>query len=206
MAKGNDDEIFDHSRRGMFFQRAPQIRRRILCAYAALRFNRKAPNPVVSRSRNDKQKLILKKNYARSVSFRPLARTFLAAHADDFTTSLFWLVHLRFETMAHGGDLVVLRTSKSRLRLTLRYCRQRPRQIFCSEMALIGMTEVQAERPPSCENCGCATVKVGKLSRLGSRPLINVYKCQPCRQIISITTAPFISDLRFRPEDVRSRE
>src|SRR6266581_7294579 len=71
---------------------------------------------------------------------------------------------------------------------------------------LIGMADVQAERPPSCENCGCATVKVGKLSRLGSRPLIKVYKCQPCRQIISITTAPFISDLRFRPEDVRSRE
>jgi hypothetical protein len=48
---------------------------------------------------------------------------------------------------------------------------------------------------PSCENCGCATVKVGKLSRLGLHPLINVYKCQPCRQIISITSAPFISDL-----------
>ena len=58
-------------------------------------------------------------------------------------------------------------------------------------MALIGMTEVQAERPPSCENCGCATVKVGKLSRLGSHPLINVYKCQPCRQVISITSVPF---------------
>jgi hypothetical protein len=67
-------------------------------------------------------------------------------------------------------------------------------------MASIGMTEVQAERPPSCENCGCATVN-GKLSRIGSHPLINVYKCQPCRQIISITSALFI-----RPEDVRSRE
>jgi hypothetical protein len=78
--------------------------------------------------------------------------------------------------------------------------------MFCSEMASIGMTEVQAERPPSCENCGCATVKVGKLSRIGLHPLINVYKCQPCRQIISITSATFISDLRFRPEDVRSRE
>ena len=71
---------------------------------------------------------------------------------------------------------------------------------------LVGMTAVQAERPPSCENCGCATVKVGKLSRLGLHPLINVYKCQPCRQIISITSAPFISDLCIRPEDVRSRE
>src|ERR1700730_9170828 len=68
------------------------------------------------------------------------------------------------------------------------------------------MTEVQAERPPSCENCGCATVKLGKLSRLGSHPLINVYKCQPCRQIISITSALFASDLCIRPEEVRSRE
>ena len=59
-------------------------------------------------------------------------------------------------------------------------------------MALVGMTEVQAERPPSCENCGCATVKVGKLSRLGLHPLINVYKCQPCRQIISVTSALFV--------------
>ena len=135
MAKGNDDEIFDHSRRGMFFQRALKSAGVFYGAYAALRFNRKAPNPGVSRGRNDKHKAQahLEENYARSVSFRPLARTFLAAHAEDFTTRLFWLVHLRFETMEHGGDLVVLRTSKSRLRLTLRYCRQR--QIFCSEMA-----------------------------------------------------------------------
>jgi Uncharacterized conserved protein (DUF2285) len=68
-------------------------------------------------------------------------------------------------------------------------------------MALVGMTEVQAERPPSCENCGCATVKVGKPSRIGSHPLINVYKCQPCRQIISITRLhsfpTFASDLKM---------
>jgi hypothetical protein len=70
----------------------------------------------------------------------------------------------------------------------------------------VGMTEVHAERPPSCDNCGRATVKVGKLSKLGPRPLIHVYKCQPCRQIISITSAPFISGFRIRPEDVRSRE
>jgi hypothetical protein len=38
------------------------------------------------------------------VSFRPLAKTFLAAHAEDFTTSRFWLYHLRFETMEHGGE------------------------------------------------------------------------------------------------------
>ena len=111
MAKGNDDEIFDHSRRGMFFQRALKSAGVFYGAYAALRFNRKAPNPVVSRGRNDKHKLILKKITHGACLFAPLARTLLAAHAGDFTTRLFWLVHLRFETMEHGGDRVVLRTS-----------------------------------------------------------------------------------------------
>ena len=96
MAKGNDDEIFDHSRRGMFFQRALISAGVFYRAYAALRFNRKAPNPVVSRGRNDKHKLILKKitHGAR----------LLAAHTEDFTTRLFRLVHLRCETMEHGGE------------------------------------------------------------------------------------------------------
>ena len=95
MAKGNDDEIFDHSRRGMFFQRALKSAGVFYGAYAALRFNRKAPNPVVSRRRNDKHKLILKKITHGACLF---------AHAEDFTTSLFWLYHLRFETMEHGGE------------------------------------------------------------------------------------------------------
>ena len=38
------------------------------------------------------------------MSFRPLAKTFVAADAEDFTSSLFWLYHLRFETMEHGGE------------------------------------------------------------------------------------------------------
>ena len=46
----------------------------------------------------------LEENYARGVSFRRLARTFLAAHAEDFRTGLFRLYHLRFETMEHGGE------------------------------------------------------------------------------------------------------
>jgi hypothetical protein len=36
--------------------------------------------------------------------FAPLPRQFLAAHAEDFTTSLFWLYDLRFKTMEHGGE------------------------------------------------------------------------------------------------------
>jgi hypothetical protein len=31
-------------------------------------------------------------------------KTFLAALAEDFTTSLFWLYRLRFETTDHGGE------------------------------------------------------------------------------------------------------
>ncbi len=37
------------------------------------------------------------------MSFRPLAKPFVVAHAEDFTSSLFWLYHLRFETMEHRG-------------------------------------------------------------------------------------------------------
>src|SRR5712664_1779187 len=72
MAKGNDDEIFDHSRRGMFVQRALKSAGVFYGAYAALRFNRKAPNPVVSRGPNDKHKLILKKITHRACLFAPL--------------------------------------------------------------------------------------------------------------------------------------
>jgi hypothetical protein len=46
----------------------------------------------------------LKKITHGACLFAPLAKTFLAAHAEDFTTSLFWLYHLRFETMEHGGE------------------------------------------------------------------------------------------------------
>jgi hypothetical protein len=41
------------------------------CAYAALRFNRKAPDPVVSRSRNDKHKLIMNKITHGACLFAP---------------------------------------------------------------------------------------------------------------------------------------
>jgi hypothetical protein len=43
---------------------------------------------------------------------------------------------------------------------------------------------MQAEGLPPCETCGRATVRVGKLPRIGLHPLIYVYKCDQCRQII----------------------
>jgi hypothetical protein len=38
---------------------------------------------------------------------------------------------------------------------------------------------------PSCETCGLATVKIGKLPQMGLRPLIHVYECKPCKRILS---------------------
>jgi hypothetical protein len=39
---------------------------------------------------------------------------------------------------------------------------------------------------PRCETCGLATTKLGKLPGIGLRPLIYVYKCESCNQIMSI--------------------
>jgi len=40
--------------------------------------------------------------------------------------------------------------------------------------------------PPRCEICGTGTAKIGKLPRIGLRPLVYVYKCALCNQITSI--------------------
>lgn len=40
--------------------------------------------------------------------------------------------------------------------------------------------------PPRCEICGVGTAQIGKLPRIGLRPLIYVYKCDACNQITSI--------------------
>ncbi|ANW03365.1 hypothetical protein LMTR13_27745 [Bradyrhizobium icense] len=40
--------------------------------------------------------------------------------------------------------------------------------------------------PPRCEICGVGTVRIGKLPRIGLRPLVYVYKCDACNQITSI--------------------
>ena len=39
---------------------------------------------------------------------------------------------------------------------------------------------------PHCEGCGRVTAKVGKLPRIGLRPLVYVYKCSACHKIMSI--------------------
>jgi hypothetical protein len=40
--------------------------------------------------------------------------------------------------------------------------------------------------PPNCEMCGVGTVRIGKLPRIGLRPLVYVFKCGGCNQITSV--------------------
>ena len=40
--------------------------------------------------------------------------------------------------------------------------------------------------PPRCEICGVGTVRIGKLPRIGLRPLVYVYKCDACNRITSV--------------------
>ena len=40
--------------------------------------------------------------------------------------------------------------------------------------------------PPRCEACGVGTVRIGKLPRIGLRPLVYVYKCDACNKITSV--------------------
>ena len=44
----------------------------------------------------------------------------------------------------------------------------------------------EAGLPPRCEGCGAGTARLGKLPRIGLRPLVYVYKCDACNQIVSI--------------------
>ena len=39
---------------------------------------------------------------------------------------------------------------------------------------------------PRCETCGRATAQLGKLPQVGLRPLVYVYKCGACNQIMSV--------------------
>lgn len=45
---------------------------------------------------------------------------------------------------------------------------------------------IESVLPPPCEGCGIGTVSIGKLPRVGLRPLVYVYKCGACNQITSV--------------------
>jgi DNA-directed RNA polymerase subunit RPC12/RpoP len=40
--------------------------------------------------------------------------------------------------------------------------------------------------PPACKKCGRDMAKIGKLPPIGVRPLLHVYKCADCREVITI--------------------
>ena len=48
--------------------------------------------------------------------------------------------------------------------------------------------------------CGVGTVRIGKLPRIGLRPLVYVYKCDACNQITSVEPERQEEAARRRPE------
>jgi hypothetical protein len=58
--------------------------------------------------------------------------------------------------------------------------------------------------PPRCEMCGIGTVRIGKLPRIGLRPLVYVYKCDACNQITAVE--PERQEETFRRRAVSMRE
>jgi len=57
--------------------------------------------------------------------------------------------------------------------------------------------------PPRCEICGIGTVRIGKLPRIGLRPLVYVYKCDACNQITSVEPDRLEESVRRRPASTR---
>jgi len=43
---------------------------------------------------------------------------------------------------------------------------------------------------PRCKTCGRDTARLGKLPRIGLRPLVHVYKCAACNEIVSVEPDP----------------
>jgi len=52
--------------------------------------------------------------------------------------------------------------------------------------SIMSVPHSETDVPPRCEICGTDTVRIGKLPRIGLRPLIHVYKCDTCNQITSV--------------------
>jgi hypothetical protein len=57
--------------------------------------------------------------------------------------------------------------------------------------------------PPRCEICGAGTAQIGKLPRIGLRPLVYVYKCDACNQITSVEPERKEEALRSRSGSIR---
>lgn len=57
---------------------------------------------------------------------------------------------------------------------------------LCSMTVHMPVPLIESVLPPRCEICGIGTVRIGKLPRVGLRPLVYVYKCDACNQITSV--------------------
>jgi hypothetical protein len=57
---------------------------------------------------------------------------------------------------------------------------------LCSMIVHMSVPLTESVLPPRCESCGVGTVRVGKLPRVGLRPLVYVYKCDACNRITSV--------------------
>jgi hypothetical protein len=60
------------------------------------------------------------------------------------------------------------------------------RVFLCSVIVQMSVPHPEAALPPRCEICGFGTVRIGKLPRIGLRPLVHVYKCDACNQVTSV--------------------
>jgi hypothetical protein len=76
---------------------------------------------------------------------------------------------------------------------------------FCSLSLSNSMTVPLSEAalPPRCETCGIGTVRIGKLPRIGLRPLVYVYKCDACNKITSVEPERQEETIRRRPVSAR---
>jgi hypothetical protein len=76
---------------------------------------------------------------------------------------------------------------------------------LCSLLLSDSMTVPHSEAalPPRCEICGIGTVRIGKLPRIGLRPLVYVYKCDACNQITSVEPERQEEAIRRRPVSTR---
>ena len=101
------------------------------------------------------------------------------------------------------ADLVFLRTPISLIKMqsTASFA-----DIFlCSLLRSDSMTVPHSEAalPPRCEICGIGTVRIGKLPRIGLRPLVYVYKCDACNKITSVEPERQEETIRRRPGSMR---
>jgi hypothetical protein len=58
--------------------------------------------------------------------------------------------------------------------------------IAFSDSLVMSASSSEIGLPPRCEACGMGTARIGKLPRIGLRPLVYVYKCTACNQITTI--------------------